>query len=313
MLTAIQYNNLWTLPAPNGFGLPAATIPDYNYYVIREHMFEDYLDIFRGMDTRAARLAAFPVAGMPYPANPFTPYINAIANGEKTKPCIKYILIAEAAPPLNPRVLTAAVLDPNNSYFYSTIDIKSTGYFSAPVTAFGIAGVNKLDKLVQLALAGVILVDIFPFATSYNSIRKDLINYGTLNEFFYGVMGTPESLIARIGALSIFFCNTESFPTATFIAPPKISHHLADNMRLGLIPQIPGVNIKLNLNQFGPNGGLLIPGIALTPLYFIWPVGDFLNGVYYNINGLNRTPYIRCCSYSGAGMPHEIFIRNALF
>ena len=313
MLTNVQYNNLWTLPAPNGFGQPAALVPDYNYYVIREHMFQDYLDIFRGADTRAARLSLNP-AVMPY-GHPYAHIISQIRQGEINKPCIKYVLIGEAAPPFKfPRSITAGI-DKKNFFFYSTIDNKS-GYFTAPRAAFGILRGNKVDELVQLAQAGVILIDIFPFATSYNLIRPGLIAGGTLYEFFYGAMGTPDSFIARIGALNSFFCNSQFFPTAAFIAPPTISHHLTDNMRLGFYPSIPGVNIKLNLNQFGPLGGPLVPGILVTvaPYYFNWPAGTILNGVYYNPKGITRTPIIRCCAYSGVGtVPHEMFIRNALF
>lgn len=56
MLTLAQYNSLW-FHNPLGMGSFAtitgiAAPPPYADYVIRENMLEDYLDIFRGMNTR---------------------------------------------------------------------------------------------------------------------------------------------------------------------------------------------------------------------------------------------------------------------
>ena len=313
ILTPVQYNNLWTLPAPYGFGQSLTIIPNYDYYLIREHMFEDYLDLFRGVDTRAVRLAANPVI-MPY-NHPFLHTLQQIGNKEFAKPCIKYILIAEAAPPVDPRILNAAFLDKNNSYFYSTIDIGATGYFEAPVTAFGIpTALTKTEKLIELAKAGVILVDIFPYAIVYKRFRDELIANGTLLDFWNGV-ANPYSLNLRINNLYPFFCpNTQ--PNAALIAPPKISHYLAYNMNAGIYPMIPGIGFRLTLNQFGPIGGPLLAGIpAASPshaaYFYTWPAGQFLNGTIQPL--LTIAPNYQCCAYGGSmTVPHPTFIENAL-
>jgi hypothetical protein len=317
MLTLSQYEYLWTAPAPNGFGQPLATIPDYGYYLIRENMFEDYLDIFRGVDTRHTRLGIHHVV-MPYD-HPYTNIINDIRNGRIEKPCIKYILIAEAAPPFKSRRITMVggiMEDRENSYFYSIIDTKTTSYFKAPVIAFGVGGLTKVEKLQNLAMAGVVLIDILPFAHSYDSdFRENSLTTGLLNNFWHGTH--PETLTNRISnLLSPFFCNRPNYPKAALIAPPIISHGIAENLNRGLYPLIPGVNINLNLNQFGPMGGPLLPGIpAVSPshnrYFFDWPVETYLNGLY--LRGITMAPKYRCCAYGPSMLvPHETLIRNAL-
>ena len=54
MLTRPQYENLWETHFSRI--VPASILmPDYCEYLNREHMLEDYLDIFRGINTRASR------------------------------------------------------------------------------------------------------------------------------------------------------------------------------------------------------------------------------------------------------------------
>ena len=93
MLNEEQYEDLWN----DHFApiVPAGTImPPYNDYVIRENMFEDYLDIFRGINTRHIR-QIFPVGGWYYEH----PFFNADGTCILVNiPCIKYILIGEACP-----------------------------------------------------------------------------------------------------------------------------------------------------------------------------------------------------------------------
>jgi hypothetical protein len=314
MLTHSQYKHLWTAPAPIGFGQPLATIPDYNYYLVRENMFEDYLDIFRGVDTRHARLAMHPVV-MPY-EHPYTNIINDIKEGKIKKPCIKYILIAEAAPPFISRSLDKSGNDNGNSFFYSIIDTKATGYFTATANAFDInTALAKVQILLHLAVQGCLLIDIFPFAIDYNRLRTFLITRGVLTEFLFGALGNPYALINRITSIDEFFCNSH-IPKASFVAPPKISHHIAENMALGMYPLFTRLSINLSLNQFGPFGGPLLPGIpAVNPthtLYFFdWPLGTNLNGVY--LRTISMAPKYHCCAYGPSMLvPHTTLIKNAL-
>jgi hypothetical protein len=73
--------------------LTNAAIPDFHEHLVSERMLEDYLDIFRGHNTRVGNIQ------MPYPH----PFFDADGNPLLVEiPCIKYILIGEARPPLNP-------------------------------------------------------------------------------------------------------------------------------------------------------------------------------------------------------------------
>jgi hypothetical protein len=101
------------------------------------------------------------------------------------------------------------------------------------------------------------------------------------------------------------------------IAPHKISHHIAENMALGMYPLFASLSIDLSLNQFGPLGGPLLPGIPVvspshTRYYFDWPVETYLNGFY--LRGISMAPKHRCCAYGPSMLvPHETLIRNALY
>ncbi len=58
MLTNDEYNNLWENHFEGINGLDGQTIPSYdleNGYLEAENMLEDYLDIFRGVNTRNER------------------------------------------------------------------------------------------------------------------------------------------------------------------------------------------------------------------------------------------------------------------
>jgi hypothetical protein len=86
MLLEKQYKELW---GTHFSGI--TTCPSYNEYIIRENMLEDYLDLFRGRNTREDR--AIRPTNWYYEHPFFDEKGNSIL---KEKPCIKYILIAEA-------------------------------------------------------------------------------------------------------------------------------------------------------------------------------------------------------------------------
>lgn len=91
MLNKKQFDDLWG--ASIGSLRPTILTPDYNDYLLREGMLEDYLDIFRGYSTRERNGEI----RMPYPH----PFFNADGTPKLDKtPCIKYILVGEAPPPL---------------------------------------------------------------------------------------------------------------------------------------------------------------------------------------------------------------------
>jgi hypothetical protein len=171
MLTNDEYNDLWNDQfAPI---VPAGTVmPPYIEYAIRERMFQDYLDIFRGKNTRIEGFV------MPYPH----PFFNADGTPKlKIKPCIKYIMIGECALPLNriipvKRNCNIPNGDTNNTYFYNILHLGNTPYLNAPMRAFTCPDYrpcpeNKIETLLCLASKGVLLIDIFPFAIDYNNLN----------------------------------------------------------------------------------------------------------------------------------------------
>jgi len=205
MLTNAQYTNLWTAPAPNGFGQAGTLPPSYREYVQREIYFQDYLDLFIGTMTYPrvnfggveyvqitnTNLATkgiaiiFPYcytnAGIDYIKVDYSYPWNY--NQLTQKKCIKYIMIGEAAPAPNP-VIPPGPNDNQNSYFYDVNHTKNTGYFTAPCTAFNVAVANKAIRLFNLAMQGVVLIDIFPFAVSYSTDFREFLNNNIITEIF---------------------------------------------------------------------------------------------------------------------------------
>lgn len=325
MLTEIQYEDLWVNPAPNGFGMPLHLIPNYYQYLQREVYFQDYLDLFRRKSNET-----FPRVEDNYVDPGFVilhdPTYTKIINGKvylkvdydfpykdelcKNR-CIKYIMIGEAAPALNVPIYDVAGNDKANTYFYNTKHIRTTGYFSAPCTSFGIIGVNKTEKLVDLANNGVILIDLFPFACSYNDLR-DIIVRDEIDLDFWQNIVNPYSLINRLNSINESFCNSnENIDSVKgcLVLPPKISHNLAEKLNLGHIGNL-GLNFRMGENIFAP---LLAPP-PRNLYYFLGIAGLVLNGVYIIPPTLNNAPIYACAAYSGSGLvPHELFIRNAFY
>lgn len=321
MLTRTEYYNLWgiyfdplVIANQDLHGIPC---PPYDQYLLREHMLEDYLDIFRGYDSRG-NLAIRPVPlimGFPHPFfNNGVPveYEGVQRSNKLTQ--IKYVLIAEAAPEHVPGT--------PGTFFYNTLHLGDTGYFSATLEAFQI-NQNIKDQsakaraLLRLALEGVILLDLFPFALRYKPLRKPLNNEGVTSAFWGGVGGvSPATIWNRFNRLAGEILVNEKC-TACLIAPPQISHFLAHEINhAGL--QIPaGLSILPGMNEFGPLGGPLAIGTPVRspshrPYFFDWPAGSHLNGT--TLNGvLTMAPKYRCCAYGTAmTVPHYVFIQNAL-
>ena len=220
MLTNDEYNDLW-----NDHFAPIAAgtmMPLYIEYAIRERMFQDYLDIFRGENTR---IDGF---GMPYP-HPFfesdgkTPIL-------KEKPCIKYIMIGECALPLKPNIPVKRICnipngDTNNTYFYNILHLGNTPYLNAPRLAFGCPDYrpcpeNKIKTLLCLASKGVLLIDLFPFAINYNNLNienqiilnlfKSKINY--INEVLCPYLCTDLVKFAFVGRMSHSILIIRTYP-----------------------------------------------------------------------------------------------------
>ncbi|MEI7509077.1 MAG: hypothetical protein WCJ62_06390, partial [Flavobacterium sp.] len=305
ILTPLQYDALWH-HNPLGMGSFAtitgiAAPPPYADYVIRENMFEDYLDIFRGINTRHHR--PMPAGGWYY-EHPFfnadgTPILNK-------KPCIKYLLIAEACPELGV------------NYFYdiTMIMILGQGYLNAAYNAtyngLGPAipwaplhnPADKFNKLLDLASRGVLLIDIFPFAINYTTaLRHNLANNHITNLFFnnvanlYSVTNRVTEIIENGLVCENFLEGTNS----VFIAPTVTSYRLAHQINI-----IPPIVTNPLIFAIGENSlRLMPPYFILQPpnnyFYHLIPVGTNLGGFPLPLHhgGLHtiKVPRYICCAY----------------
>jgi hypothetical protein len=307
MLTIAQYNALW-IHNPLGMGSFAtitgiAAPPPYADYVIRENMFEDYLDIFRGNNTRGDIAIRPIVPPVWYYEHPFfnADGIPVIEN----VPCIKYVLIAEAPPQVNGGVI---------NYIYN-LHLPGGNYITAPLNALNINpdGMPTLVRLINLAQVGVLIIDLFPFALDYGDYRCDLNCNGiTIN--FLNNLHNVYSIENRINNImeEELFCNDFNINNrlnCAFIAPSKTSHFLAGHINLHPHHFL---NFRIGHNTFLP----LHPAIVIFRYsYFGFPIGTHLvanPGIpNYPITVVN-VPVFACTTYNGAGAPSSLFIKNAL-
>lgn len=158
-ISPAQYSNLWNQYLALLAGNPQ---PPYQAYLDRENFLEDYLDIFRGLDTRATRGLS---GSHPFHAQLSDPLFVA--------PKITYLLIGEAAPA------------ESSTFFYNLDHKDQTNWLGAPLEAFGCGGSyptnrnEKIEALFALAMKGFLLLDLYPFALAYSkkSAGKTLRSY----------------------------------------------------------------------------------------------------------------------------------------
>jgi hypothetical protein len=302
MLNENQYNELWN----DHFApiIPAGTImPPYIEYAIRERMFQDYLDIFRGENTRVEGY------GMPY----LHPFFNPDGTPKlKEKPCIKYIMIGECAAPLNPiiPVLGNCAIpngDTNNTYFYNILHLGFTQYLNAPRLAFGCPDYgpcpeNKIETLLCLASKGVLLIDLFPFAINYNGLA------------------IPNPLVLQLFNEKINFINEELCPYLCkdfikFAFIGRIPHSML------IIHHFPIINICGNLINIAEptnidfdgwlhrNGGVPSLGVLVGNWHsLIHDILLFHNNLYFGAFRVHRYRVISK-THLGLYQPYEVNLR----
>ncbi|MFZ4413590.1 MAG: hypothetical protein ACOYOV_10940 [Bacteroidales bacterium] len=210
MLTEAEYNDLWVKNFTPIVG--RILIPDYDQYIIRENMFQDYLDIFRGFNSRNIRLIQPNLWIYEHP------FFDNNGNLKLNKvPKIKYILIAEAAP---------KIIDDNIiKYIYNT-NLNGGQYITAPMNAFGINTNNTVDRLLSLASKGALIIDLFPFALEYTNLRDIIINY-RIDANFWQSNENPYSMNNRLHQLKNENLTSEKI-IGSFIAPATISINLSN-------------------------------------------------------------------------------------
>jgi hypothetical protein len=226
MYSVADYTKLWS----DHFAPVFSTypMPPYRNYVLYEHMYLDYLDLFIGTDTRHLRLHTTPE----YPH----PFLNEV-NSVKRK--VKFILVGEARPP-------------GGDYIFNTLKPATpflNRVFKANYNGFrpGIHSTAK-DKLVDLANRGVLIMDLFPFAIPFiTPLRTKLCKYGTVNSAWNGSGHIPfpghiQDKISGYYRAGILDSNWD----LALIAPTKISCFILPNPGITagfsslIIPRCPG-------------------------------------------------------------------------
>jgi len=308
MITAAEYDRLWTGKIPNGF---QRTLPvsgdNYNVFCERENLLQDYLDIFRGFNSRGMPLLRpYPLQNIQSP-HPFF-------NKNKTPTTkIKYILIGEAPP------------NGGINYFYDTTAITGQAYLLAIFNAeYGGTGPGftltspltsalKINALIDLAKRGVLLLDLFPFATDYTSKgikRNNLVTDGVASSFWCSD-DNPYNLLDRI--LDLYNTNNQIFVkdlevTIGLIAPPIISHFIAAHHESRCLPIPAGSSMNVGHNLFG------VPPkrYSRNNFFYLWPKSKRLNAIFKKTT-FNLCPIFQCCGYGPAmTTPHKLLISNAM-
>ena len=338
ILSLNQYALSWINPAPMGIG-QVGVPPNYYEYVQRKIHEQDYLDLF----IHAATFARMNIAGIFYvqvTGNIILNPLGIVVDGVYSvfhgglqylrvdydypwtpielaqQRCIRYLAVGEAAPTPNIPLVGYGLPQINNSYFYNIIHVNpAQPWLSAPIGALGIIGLpNKRDKLLALANAGYILIDLFPFAIDYGPIRAQLINLGVCDNYWQGI-GNAYSLQVKLALLEQYFCQVAPVPVACLVSSPRINHHLANQLNLTTIGSL-GCSFRLGDNNF-------------LPAHFVKGTYHFFNvPLHSNLVGVGRfiyplppnsahtfavqIPIYSCCATTSAGSPSSLLMKNCL-
>ena len=212
-ISPAQYSNLWNQYLALLAGTPQ---PLYQAYLDRENFLEDYLDIFRGRDTRATRGLS---GSHPFHAQLSDPLFVA--------PKIAYVLIGEAAH------------SSSATFFYNPAHLKSTNWLRSPLKAFGLGiaypktSKEKIDGLFALAMKGFLLLDLYPFTLAYSSTMRAGIDY----------IPFWEQLVDRINGLSAHGLIQDDCLLA-FSGPAKTHHQIVVQLHN---QRLPGVAHRIGL------------------------------------------------------------------
>lgn len=222
-MTRTEFENQWNQDFAGLAPLAGEPMPSYDEFIISERMREDYLDIFRGKNTREGDIE------MPYDH----PFFDENGNPLLTTPTlIKYILVLEAKPPTNPPLWNTCLPlagDENNSYIFNITHVKSTPYLSQPRVNWGCPNErpcpnNKKDTLLCLASKGVYPIDLFNFPIPFGPIRP-LLNGGGTTRSYWDNLFNPYSLVNRINAINSLLSKDWDL---CLMAPCIISEHIVN-------------------------------------------------------------------------------------
>lgn len=252
-----EFENLWNRHFAHLPPFVGAPIPNFGEFNIRERMIEDYIDIFRGYNSREGNVE------MPYPH----PFFDSNGNPLLTnKTCIKYILIGEAPPIFNPPVFNECGGDIANTYFYNVTHVGTTPWLNAPRLNWGCppyqpCPANKIQTLLCLASKGVLLLDLFPYALSYTSAIRNSLNTTGATRSFWDDPTNPYNLQDRIQAIQHLLCNDWDL---SLVAPCIISGYIINPANA--FPPIAAIPAGIHPAQFRT----LMPDNTRCPLGADW-------------------------------------------
>jgi len=246
-MTRTEFNDQWNR---NFAPLTSEAMPSYDELQISERMLEDYLDIFRGYNSREGENI------MPYP-HPFCD-----SNGKpllEKKPCIKFILIGEVRLyPNKPSWNTCKPIsgDINNTYVYDIRHVANTPYLNALKDAwicpeYKPCPTNKIETLLCLASKGVLLLDLFPFAlkTFKTKVKgtkfRDNLNKKNITRNYWDSPLNPYSIFNRLVRIESLICKDWDL---TLVAPCTISEFIVNP--INRFPPITLVPVGLHPCQF---------------------------------------------------------------
>ena len=275
MLTKRQYIELW-LKDFRSIGIKYTD--SYSDYLDRECYFQDYLDLFRGVNTRFPNTVYTRIFDCPnshtylkdptdeHNNNPAKCLLNILRDDIKDNinnkselgkslqkdgfPKIKYVLIAEAPAKQVKKIADLKKKDqakiggkryPNiinfNTYFYDPNQLKPTHYFSAPYKALvnktsnHTSDIEKKIELIEYAIEGALLLDLFPFAIKYDSNLRNNIVSGEIHFNFWENRANSYSIKNRTDNLSSILSDEL---IGCFIGPPAIFVDLSSRLYYSL-------------------------------------------------------------------------------
>lgn len=281
----------------------------YSDYLIDVNMFEDYLDIFRGKNTREDRKMF--LSDNWYYEHPF---FNGIEPKLAKVPLVKFIMIGEAKPVQRQSEFNECQGDLKNTYFYNVTHLKNTRWLSEPFKAFHSTNQwykiscpkEKVKILLELASKGYLLIDLFPFpfpSPVPNSLRNRLNESGVSSYFFNSYLKALLSKVKKI--------NTEKDCVIAFSGPSTIHHYLTHELAFGKLTLPKGFICKLQVNYFVQP--ISISSQIQSALTNWYPEVNLLNNQYRN-PGVKQAPFYRCEVWDGSNTgPHWLFIQNAFF
>ena len=282
-MTPAQYGLLWGL-FPSISGMPG--MPPYADYLSRENFLEDYLDIFRGRDTRATR-------GLPGPH----PFYAQLRDPEFVKPKIAYILIGEAAH------------SSSATFFYNPNHNNPTNWLGAPLEAFGCGGSyptnrnEKIEALFALAMKGFLLLDLYPFALAYSKkiAGKTLRSYIPYIPFW-------DHLMDRINDPS-FQKLVQPECLLAFSGPAGTHHQIAEQLHKQVLHGAPHLislphqcTLTWGLNMLTDAHGAPVPPTRVQTFLLNWriPVQGFNLDGRLSFTTNYYTPKYKCETWDGS-------------